>query len=338
MKILVYYNPGPKNDVFEGTRLRKNLKGALELTDIGWVESIFALPDIAHFISPSDEAKAHDSKFDGVKLVVSALYGENDPYDRFLDRDDDGFYSLSPKAERMLEAADLILVPSSAERDLLVQCGLQNPHIGALTPGVNLARFEKSDPIELGVFSRYFRFPPTTKFALTIGDFEDKETVAELSAIAAAEPSLRFFFFGLPTLGDDLLLKKLNREAPKNLRFSPIVEDDVFRSGMMCASSYLAFASARFDALVALEAMASKTQILYVGKPVEGEILLDKKNCLAFLTPDKAAKGFESYCSGKLASTIIEGYRTAKANSLLETGKRLKAYYESVLKDSEETL
>ncbi len=336
MKILVYYNPGPKNDVFEGTRLRKNLKGALELTGVGWVESVFALPDIAHFISPLDEAKAHDSKFDGVKLVVSALYGENDPYDRFLERDDDGYYSLSPKAERMLESADLILVPSVAERDLLVQCGLKNPHVKPLSPGVNLARFEKSDPIELEVFSRYFRFPPTTKFAITVGDFEDKETIGELSEMALAMPSMRFFYFGLLKLGGDILLKKLNREAPKNLRFSPVVEDDVYRSGMMCAAVYLVFASARFDALVALEAMASKTQILYVGQPIEGEILIDKKNCLAFSTPDKAGKALDSYCSGKLASTIIEGYRTAKANSLLETGKRLKAYYESVLKDSEE--
>jgi hypothetical protein len=48
------------------------------------------------------------------------------------------------------------------------------------------------------------------------------------------------------------------------------------------------------------------------------------------------AKTIESYCAGKLAPTIIEGYRKAKSCSLDRVGQRLKADYESLLKDPEE--
>jgi hypothetical protein len=44
----------------------------------------FALPDIVHILSPDDEAKVHDAKLDGLKVVVSALYTETDPAARYL--------------------------------------------------------------------------------------------------------------------------------------------------------------------------------------------------------------------------------------------------------------
>jgi hypothetical protein len=335
MKAFVYFNPGPKNDVFEGMRLRKNLKGALEAVGIPWVDSLFAIPDILHLMSPLDEAKAHDARLDGLKVVVSALYCENDYSARFLDKGKDGVYSLPPKSQRTLEAADLILVPSPAEKKLLLDCGLRNQRIETLSAGVNIARFDKSDPIELAVFSRYFRFPQTDAFAMTLGDYDDQATLDQLEIIAKGLPDMRFFFLGLPKSGYDAAIQKRNKDAPKNLRFSTLAEDDVYRSGLMTATTFLAFESSRFDPMAPLEAMAAKTQIVYVGKPIDGELLTDKKNCLAAPTAEKAIKLIGSYCAGKLPSTIIEGYRFAKANSLPEVGKRLQTYYESLLANRE---
>lgn len=335
MKVLVYYNPGVKNDVFEGTRLRKNIKGALELNDVEWVENIFALPDIVHFLSPLDEAKANDAKTDGLKVVVSALYCESDPYARFLIRNSDGKFSLPARSLRILETADLILVPSSRAKAALEEWHLPHQKIKIVTPGVNSDRFEESDPVETTVFNRYFRFASDKKYVLTVGDYDDEKTLKSLKIIAKADPDIRFFFLG-PAKGHEGLVKRLRHEASPNLFFSGLIEDDVFRSGMMRASVFLAFATQINSPLIYLEAMASKSQIVYVGSLPKDDLLIDKKNCLMALTPEKAAKIIESYCLDGKSSTIIEGHRTAKAGSLLRLGKNLKRYYESLLQNSEE--
>ena len=129
MKILVRFVPGARNDIFEGTRLRKCIKGGLELNNIKWVESIFAEPDVCHFLSPIDEAKAHEAKAEGYPVVVSALYAESDPYCRYLERSPENFYSLPQKSLKMLNEADLILVPSVSAKTLLFQCGFQSQNI-----------------------------------------------------------------------------------------------------------------------------------------------------------------------------------------------------------------
>jgi glycosyltransferase involved in cell wall biosynthesis len=337
MKVLVYFNPGEKNDCFTAARLRKNIKGSLELADVPWVESIFALPDIVHVLSPDDEPKVHDAKLDGLKVVVSALYTEYDPAARYFQKDPDGFYALKSKAERILEAADLVLVPSLGGKKALSEAGIKNPHIAILPSGVNMTRFEKTDPVETGVVYRYLRFPPEEKFVFSVGDYEDNDVLERFTEIARALPKIRFYFTGIKRgIGSDALLKKLNRETPENCHFIDMLEDDVFRSAMINASVYLSFPSPRSDQLTALEAMAAKTQVIAYGTPLEGDVIEDKKNAYCALSKEKVAKTIESYCAGKLAPTIIEGYRKAKSCSLDRVGQRLKADYESLLKDPEE--
>lgn len=338
MKSLVYFNPGPRNDCFEGARLRKNIKGALELNGVSWVESLFALPDILHVISPEDENKVHDAKMDGMKVVVSALYSESDPFARYYTKDLDGYYVLKNKAQRTLEAADLILVPSLSAQKSLLASGIKNPAIKVLTPGVNLTRFEKSDPIETAVVYRYLRFGENEKFVISVGDYGDNAIIESFLSVAKMVPMVRFFFVGLSHHGkaSEFTLKKLNKEAPKNVKFLDLLEDDVYRSAMMNASIYLCFEGAYPDPMLALEAMASHCQIMFLGHALNDETFEEKKNCYSYKDPEKLAKGIESYCSGKLTPTIIEGYRQAKSASLSLLGKQLKADYESLLKDSEE--
>jgi glycosyltransferase involved in cell wall biosynthesis len=338
MKVLVYFNPGEKNDCFQATRLRKNIKGSLELNSISWVESLFALPDIIHLLSPDDEAKAHDAKEDGVKVVVSCGYSEADPFARYFVKDNDGYFALKGKALRLLESADLVFVPSDSFRSLLKKAGVQNPHIIILSPGVNLARFEKSDKIELEVFYRYMRLPEEQKYVLSLGDYDNSEELASLKLIASKVPELQFYFCGMSHFGrvSRETLKSLNHDAPKNLRFLDILEDDVFRSAMMSASAYLSNLNYRSDSLAVLEAFAAKCQVFGLGKPLDETLLIDKKSCYLFDREEKVAKSLQSYCLNKLPPTIMEGYKIAKANALALVGSQLKAYYESALKDSEE--
>jgi 1,2-diacylglycerol-3-alpha-glucose alpha-1,2-glucosyltransferase len=337
MKALVYFNPGSKADCFAATRLRKNIKGSLELADVVWVESLFALPELLHLLSPEDEAKMHDAKLDGLKVVVSALYTEMDPAARYFQQDPDGFYRLRGKAERLLEGADLILVPCEGAKEALVEAGIKNPHFAILSAGVNMARFERSDPVETGVVYRYLRFPEGSKYVFSVGDYEDIEVLAKFDAVAKACPKIRFFFAGVKRgITSDATIKKLNKNASGNCRYLDLLEDDVFRSAMVNASVFLSFPSPKSDQILALEAMASKTQIICFGKPLLGDVIEEKKTAYCYSSAEKVAKAIESYCALKLTPTIIEGYRKAKSCSLDKVGQQLKAMYESLLKGSEE--
>ena len=61
MKICVFFQPKDKYDNFEGMRLRKSIKGALELVDVPYSRNIIDNYDIIHFVSPDDELKINDA-------------------------------------------------------------------------------------------------------------------------------------------------------------------------------------------------------------------------------------------------------------------------------------
>ena len=336
MIVFVRFAPGVRNDIFEGTRLRKNIKGGLELNNIKWVESVFAGPDVCHYLTPVDEGKAHDAKLDNYPIVVSALYAENDPYCRYLERGTDSFYALSPRAIKLLEMADLVLVPSLSAKNLLFQCGLQNSAIEIVTPGVNVTRFEILDPLEGEVFHRYFRLSKDDRYVISVGDFEDQRTIKKLRTLAEAMPKLLFFFFGSTSKTGDGIIKKLSKDSPPNIRFHPVVEDDVFRSGLFSALYFLELGESLSHPLEELEAMAAKTPIIHIGKPMGGDFLKDGINCLAPLDVEEAAKMLDSLSTSDTEAIIIEGYKTAKENTLGVLGEKLKGIYASLLNKTEE--
>ena len=84
MKPCIYFSPKANKDNFEGARLRKNIKGALEIKNIDYAKSIFDRHDLVHFISLDDESKIDDALENNIKVVFSALTCENDPAARIL--------------------------------------------------------------------------------------------------------------------------------------------------------------------------------------------------------------------------------------------------------------
>ena len=336
MKVLVRFDPGVRNDIFEGTRLRKSIKGALELNNIKWVESIFAEPDVCHFLSPIDEAKAHEAQAEGYPVVVSALYAESDPYCRFLERSPENFYSLPQRSLKMLNEADMILVPTLSAKNLLFQCGFQSQKIEVLPPGVNLARFEEIDPLEAQIFYRYFKIPRETKYAISVGDLDDNLTIEKAKILAELTPNIVFFFFGSTSKIGEGGLKKLNKQSPVNLRFCGITEDDVYRSGISGAACLVEYGEAISQPVEELEAMAVKTPIVHIGKTRGSGLLQGGVNCYSPSDVTEAAKTIDSLSTSKDNAIIMQGYKMARENSLSVLGEKLKGLYESLIKKMEE--
>ena len=160
MKALIYFQPGSKYDNYEGTRMRKTIKGALEVVDMQYTSNIYDEYDVAHFISPNDESKMNLVLERGIPCIVSALFGEDDPSVSFLKyrRDKDGkrITTLRNRSIRMLNKATLVLVPSESAKEYLIENKIETP-IEVCPPGVNLARFNFSRDDEKELFYRYFR-------------------------------------------------------------------------------------------------------------------------------------------------------------------------------------
>ncbi len=329
MKVLVEYSPGAHLDRYIATRLRKNIKGALELVGTSWVESMFAEPDVVHLISPDDESLAHDAKEQGATLVVSALYSEGDPGARFMSVDGEGFHSLRPKAERLLKMADMVFVPSEAAETALLTSGLALRAIRVVTPGVNLARFDAHSDIEKIVFRRYFRLEEGAPYCLTVGEVDDDERLEAMAELASLVPGITFFYLLTSKKGPakPSYLRRKSKHYPRNLILSGLVEDDVYRSGVVGALAYLSFASIGADELAVLEAMAAKTPVLSLGHPFWSEELTSSKAYRAYPSVERLAKAVESLAQGKGQPTIIEAYRLARKNSLAVLGRKLVSLY-----------
>ncbi len=331
MRILIHFNPGRKKDIFAGTRLRKNLKGALELNNTQWVDSIYAFPDIAHLLSPIDEDIGKYARNEGIPVVVSALYAEEDPAASFLTLDLRQNQILTPKAKRTLEFADLILVPNTKAKEL-IQTEFPSKHIEIVTPGVNPFRFEFAETSSELSFCRYERFDKNEKYYLTIGNYADSETIKILTTIAKSVPSCRFFFLGGGVGSKASPLKRLNKKSPTNLKFLPIIDEDLYVSAMKNATGLLLFDSITENSMVALEALASKTPVFHVGNQKDSDAVQDYPDIIKnFNSAEETINFITSFDKSSYEEIIMKGYQVAESNNLSKLGKKLIELYKSLI-------
>ena len=160
MKVLVSFNPGKNSDNFEGVRLRKCIKGALEVANIPYTNYAGDYFDVAHFISYRDEKTIDSVIANGTPVVISALYCESDPSASWLEyktnKKGNRITSLSPRGLRVLNKANLILVPSKSAKEFLIESGVTRD-IEIISSGVNISRFDYSREDEKDIFYRYYQ-------------------------------------------------------------------------------------------------------------------------------------------------------------------------------------
>jgi len=336
MKVLVGLHPTAKSESFVARRVRKNIKGALELKGITWEESIYASPDICHFLSPEDEDIQKEAATTGVKTVISALYSELDSAARFLVEDIDGFYKLSTKATKILSEVDLIFVPSFAAKSLLVRLGIKEDGIKIVSPGVNLTRFDVADDVESNLFYHYFRFPNEEKYAVIVDDFENKNSFKNAKYLAESLPNMRFYFFSSVVNIGSSALKHLKKNAPNNLYFSAPVDDDVYRSALINASFFISFDEGILNPLGILEAMAARTPVVVTSSvTLPANEKINEKVVIRARTPQEAALKISTIGSEEKDVVCKNAYALAKENSLSHLGEQLLTNYNQLLNSSE---
>lgn len=328
MKVFIHYKPRNAADSFEGTRLRKTLKGACELVDVPWVDTPQDGVVIAHFLSPVDSLLLKSQKDLGVKTVVSAFYAEDDPNASFLKGRTE--LRITNRALDFLNEADLVLVPDHRMKGFASLSGVTS-RIEILEPAVRMNRFSNT-AIEKPIFLRYFGIKPETKTVVATGSYRDKKTLNLIKNVAKACPNLQFYFFGAKSIINAITLtKKTNR--PKNLHFMDLVQDDIYRSALMNSVAYISNDSVRPDPIGPLEAFASKTQVVAFTSIHPNPLLKEGESCFFFDNAEEMGKYLASLNSPFCKSTIEPAYAIAKAHNLVSYGQNLKGYYEALLQE-----
>lgn len=334
MKVLVYFQPSQKHDNFEGARMRKTIKGALEVSNSVFTSNIYDDYDVAHFMSPDDENKLNIAVERKVPVVVSALFGEADPSTRFLNyksKDGKRISTLKPKALRMLNKADLILVPCESAKELLIANGV-NRKIEICMPGVNLSRFNFSREDEKELFYRYFREDKNKKLVLALGEYAyNLEGIHAVIDAAIKRPDVTFYYVGDESFAlNSRRSKKIIRSSPKNMHFIGIPTDDIYRSMFLNADVFM-LPGYNFAGFISLEeAMASNCQLIVRKNAICPEALENEKTAYVAEFSETLTSLCLDYLDGKIKPTTEEAYNKIASRNLETFGQELIGFYKAL--------
>ena len=334
MKILVSFQPNKKSPEFEGARLRKTIKGALEMEGVEYTTSIVDKYDVLHLISPEDENKLNDARENNIPVIVSALYSESDPFASYLEyKSKDGVRSvrLADKALRFLNKADLILVPSPKARDFLVDSGV-TADVSISQPGLNTSRFDFSREDEKTLFYRYFREDPKKRLVVGVGDYDlNMDGINAFINAASKCPDALFYYIGretVPGAYSSVKVRKLISSAPKNLKYVNIVPEDIYRSALLNAEVFVVPGYKPIGVMSIMDAMGAKCQVIARRQAVFTDIIIDGKTGYLGEFSETISSLVRDYLSGKLKPTIEEAHElVSDKNNLKTVGEQLKWFY-----------
>ena len=334
MKTLVYFQPNSKHDNFEGASMRKTIKGALEVINSPYTSNLYDNYDVAHFLSPDDENKLNLALERGIPVVVSALFGENDPTTRFLNtKNKDGKRTITIKAKalRMLNKANLVLVPCNSARDFLISQGVTS-QVSVCVPGVNLARFNFSREDEKELFYRYFREDKNKKLVLAVGEYTNNmDGIHAFIKAAKKREDTMFYYIGCESTITGMRLKKIMKNAPKNVHFKTIIPDDIYRS-MLLNADILMLPGYDVAGIISVEeAMAANCQLICRKNVVYSDFLKNEKTAYIAEFSETLTSLCLDYLNGNIKPTTEEAYRKISLYNLENFGKQLLNIYQSLL-------
>ena len=336
MKVLVYFQPNRKHDNFEGTRMRKTIKGALEMVNVQYTSNLFDDYDVAHFMSPDDESKMNIAIERGVPTIVSALFGEDDPTVRFLNhKSKDGKRTtlLRNRALKMLNKATLVLVPSETAKQFLIESGVTSP-IEISMPGVNLARFNFSRDDEKELFYRYFREDKNKKIVLAVGEYDNNlEGIHAFINVATKRDDTVFYYVGSETTNmNNGRAKTIIKNAPKNVHFKNILPDDIYRSLLLNADVFMLPGYNLAGIISVEEAMAAKCQLIVRKSSIFPELLKNEKTAYIAQFSETLTSLCLDYLNGEIQPTTQEAYDQISEHTLQKFGDQLVNIYNSLIR------
>lgn len=334
MKVLVYFAPNKRTDNFEGVRLRKCIKGALEIAGVNYTTYIGDEYDVAHFISPKDEGKINEVISNDIPVVISALYCESDPSASWLDyrsnKKGERTISLSPKNLRILNKATLILVPSEGAKKFLIESGVTKD-IEVVSSGVNLSRFDFSRSDEKEIFYRYYGEEKNKKLVVILGDYSHMDGINSVIRLASKCKNQLFYYFGPSISGCSFRIKRMIKKSPKNIKFRTIPNDDIYRSALINASIFMYPGYKTIGYVSILEAMASKCQLVIRNQPLFKDLVVDGVNGYVVNYSETLTSVVNDCLEGKIHNIGEIAHKNASEHSLECIAEKIKWFYQQAI-------
>lgn len=334
MKVLVSFNQGKNSENFEGVRLRKCIKGALEVANQPYTSYIQDRFDVAHFISPKDEGKIDSIIAEGKPIVISALYCESDPNAAWLEyktnRKGNRTTSLSQKGLRVLNKATLVLVPTEQAKQFLIDSGV-NSEIEILSSGVNMSRFDFSREDEKDIFYRYTHEDKSKKLVIALGDYTHMEGLNAFINAAKKCPNEIFYYYGPSTKGCSFKIKRIIKKAPKNTKFTVVPSDDIYRSGLLNATIFVYPEYKTIGYVSLLEAMAARCQIIIRNQPLFQDLIKNGVNGYTVSYSETLTSVIVDCIDGKTSNIAEFAHKDAMINTLEVVGSKLKWLYQQAI-------
>ena len=337
MKVFVHFKPNPRDDNFEGARLRKTIKSALEVLGIPHTDTLMDDFDVAHFIYIVDESVIQELRERNIPIVVSALYCEDDPcasYIEYKNKDGERTYTVKPKAVKFLNTVDLVLVPNQPAKQILLDAGV-TAKIDICPVGVNFARFDFSRDDEKELFYRYFSCEKGKKIVLAMGDCTDEiDGLGVIEKAAKLCKDVNFYYLIKNEHNNKLSGKnrRLVRKLPHNVTFTSIVPDDIYRSALLNADVFLHPGYKPAGLTSIYEAMVAKCQVIVRQQDILEGVTIDQQTAYVASYSETLAGIIKDYFEGKLKPTINNSYKAVSKNNIKNFGNKIVSFYQDLIK------
>lgn len=331
MKICVYFKPPEKYDNFEGARLRKNIKGALESVDVKYVSDIVASYDVLHIMSSDDEAMVYLAHDKGVPVVMSALYGENDRTIRLTERRNEKIH-LKRAARRVLNEVDLILVPTHSAFDFIKDEGITTPC--AVVPfGSNKSRFALGGEIDTNLFYNYYQIDKNKRYFILIAGRRIKKNIVNQMIQIASKCKKDTFLYLTPNKNMKLYSARYREKIgiPKNLSFYSLASEEIYRSMIKNAEGLIVLDNKAFLSFEIIDAVSAKTPIFTVKPLYENEETYEPICPVIGEDIDDLADKITNFSRKEYTPQLVKAYNYASRQNLLKIGYDLKENYQELI-------
>ncbi len=311
---------------FEVLRLRKDIKGSLELNNFPYSVSVYDESySIAHFLTIDDFKKYKNETPKGTKFVLSLLYCEEDYDGKILKLNHDNKSNISKSEVEAINKVNQVLTPSIKAKQQLILSGVTVP-IEVLSPGVNVSKYSVKNTYTRNIAYRYLKCSEEYSFVTAVLNYEDVESFYRIQKIASKFPKIKFVvLFDNRDMSREI--KKVIKKSPANLEFPGVLDEDVYISLIFNSKAFLFINSNPGNVFQCFEAMASGIQILALSSSIYPDIVIDKENGYVYNDFDSLIDGFTKLINDELDLTIQKAKEFANANSLKNIGEKLIEIY-----------
>ncbi len=333
MKILLY-NGGEKIMHKSGVgRAMDQQKKALSDAGVAYTQDSTDSYDVVDLntILPDSLFQGVKAKITGRKVVYHGHSTEEDFKNSFI-----GTNLMAPFFKQWLRVcygtADAVVAPTPYAQKLLEGYGINTP-IYSISNGVDTAYYTHSNE-DRKAFRKKYGIRDNEKVVLSVGLCIERKGIFDFVALAEMLPQHQFYWFGEAGPLVPAQVHSLIKNAPGNCHFPGYIEREEIKQAYSGADVFLFLTHEETEGMVLLEALSMEIPVLVRDIPIYEDWLRKDVDVYKAKELPEFYEALKGMLEGEKPRLTASGRLVAEERSILNTGKKLKVVYESVIKPS----